>query len=112
MAELGELEKHHPDFASRNVRIVAVSNDDLKDAETTKARFPHLDVVSDSKHDIAQALSTLDAHKGPNGEPTNAPTTILVDGTGKVRWLFRPDRFIVRLSPQALLAAIDANLPK
>jgi peroxiredoxin len=111
MAELGELEKHHRDFASRNVRIVAVSNDTLQDAEATQARFPHLQVVSDSKQDIANALSILDAHKGPNGEPTNAPTTILVDSAGKVRWLFRPDRFIIRLSPQALLSAIDGNLP-
>jgi peroxiredoxin len=112
MAELGELDKHHQDFESRNVRIVAISNDDLKDAETTKAKFPHLEVVSDSRQDIAKALSILGPQKGPSGEPTNSPTTILVDGTGTVRWLFRPDRFIVRLSPAALLAEIDAHLAK
>ena len=38
------------------------------------------------------------------------PTTFLVDGSGNVRWLFRPERFLVRLSPAELLAAVDANL--
>ena len=34
----------------------------------------------------------------------------LVDGSGNVRWLFRSDRFLERLSPDQLLAAIAAPL--
>jgi hypothetical protein len=45
------------------------------------------------------------------GQDPAAPTTILVDGQGTVRWLFRPDRFLERLSPAQLLAAIDEHMP-
>jgi hypothetical protein len=38
--------------------------------------------------------------------------TILVGGQGTVRWLFRPGRFLERLSPAQLLAAIDEHLPE
>jgi hypothetical protein len=31
--------------------------------------------------------------------------------SGPVRWLFRPDRFLERLLPAQLLAAIDAHTP-
>ena len=48
---------------------------------------------------------------GPQHGDTNAPTTILVDGDGKVRWFFRPDYFIVRLSPDEFLQAIDKTWP-
>jgi hypothetical protein len=44
---------------------------------------------------------------GPGGSDTNAPTTFLVDGSGQVRWFFRPKRYISRLSPAALLKEID-----
>jgi hypothetical protein len=46
----------------------------------------------------------------PGGEDTNAPTILLVDGTGAVRWFYRADRFMVRLSPEELLKAVDQHL--
>jgi hypothetical protein len=36
---------------------------------------------------------------------------VLVDRQGTVRWTFRPERFLDRLSPDELLAAIDQHLP-
>ena len=42
---------------------------------------------------------------------TNAPTTFLVDGSGYVRWVYRPDRFIERLSADELLQAISETWP-
>ena len=112
MTELGELEKRHQDFAARNTRLVVVSNDDLKTAQATQADFPHLMIVSDQEQTVARALQVMDPGHGPAGADTNAPTTFLVDGGGTVRWLFRPNRFIVRLPPRDILAAIDANFPK
>jgi hypothetical protein len=47
----------------------------------------------------------------PAGSDTAAPTTFLVDGNGSVRWTFRPDRILTRLSPSELLAAIDKEMP-
>jgi peroxiredoxin len=110
MVELGELEGHHQQFAERRVRVVVISNDDLETARATQTDFPHLVVVSDAEQNMAKALHVLHAGAGRNGEDTNAPTTFLVDGTRKVRWLFRPERFIVRLSADDLLKAIDQAL--
>jgi peroxiredoxin len=110
MAELGQLEKHQADFDRRHIRVVAISNDDRPTAQQTQADFPHLVVVADTEQHLARAMQVIDPGAGPSGEDTNAPTTFLVDGTGNVRWLFRPERFLVRLSPEELLASVDTNL--
>jgi peroxiredoxin len=109
MVELGELEKRHADFASRKVRIIAISNDDLETSQKTQAAFPHLMIASDPDQAMANAFAVIQRGMGHDGTDTNAPTTFLVGGDGKVRWLFRPDTFFVRLSPSELLAAIDAH---
>ena len=107
MVELGELEKHHEEFAKRNVKLFVISNDDQVTSRKTQADFPHLVVVSDADQNLAKVMQVIHPGAGPIGDDTNAPTTFLVDGTGHVRWNFRPSRFLVRLSPQELLAAID-----
>jgi peroxiredoxin len=112
MTELGELEQYHQEFADRRVRVVVVSNDDQPTAQATQADFPHLVVVSDVDQNMAQAMQTLHPGVGPGGSTTNAPTTFLVDGTGNVRWYRRPERFLARLTPGEVLAAIDENLPR
>jgi peroxiredoxin len=110
MTELGELESHYQEFKNRKnpVEIIAISPDDRENAEKSQARFPHLKVVADADREMCQ---TLDVLTGPTSEDPAAPTTILVDGQGTVCWLFRPDRFLVRLSPSQVLAAIDAHMP-
>src|SRR5437879_11120492 len=110
MVELGELEKHHEDFAKKNIRLVVISNEDQPAAQKTKADFPDLWVVADKDQKLAKALQVLHPGMGPGGIDTNAPTTFLVDGTGTVRWFFRPDRIFHRLSPEELLSEVDANL--
>ena len=110
MVELGELEGHHQQFAARHVRVVAISNDNQETARATQTNFPHLVVVSDAEQNMANAMQVIHAGAGPKGEDTNAPTTFLVDSSGRVRWLFRPERFIVRLSADDLLKAIDRVL--
>jgi peroxiredoxin len=112
MVELGEFEKRHADFEKRNVRIMAIANDDVELTKATQAKFSHLTIVSDADMNMANAIQVIHKSAGPAGEDVNAPTTILVDGTGHVRWLFRADRFMERLSPDALLAAIDENLSR
>ena len=111
MVELGQLEARHADFDNKNVRIVAVSQDNLEDSKKTQEACPHLQIVSDANASIANALELKDkVHHGPKGEDTNAPTTILVDRDGTVRWVYRADRFMVRLSPDELLKAVDQHL--
>jgi peroxiredoxin len=108
MIELGELESHFQEFKNRKtpVEIVAISTDNREDGEKTQKQFPHLKVVADTDQKMCQTLKVM------HGEDKAAPTTILVDGQGKVRWLFRPDRFLDRLSPAQLLAAIDQHMPE
>jgi peroxiredoxin len=109
MVELGQLEGAHQEFASRNVKVIVVSNDNLSDAQQTQTKFPHLMVVSDKEQNIAKAMQVIHAGAAADGSDTNAPTTFLVDGGGYVRWLFRPTRFLARLSPTELVAAIDGT---
>jgi len=111
MIELGQLEKHHEDFARRNVRVAVVSVEGRDDAEKTQAEYPHLTVVSDSGRRLIKVASVVHAHANPNGDDAAAPATIRVDGSGIVRWVFRPDRYLTRLTPEELLDAVDRNLP-
>lgn len=111
MVELGELEKQHAEFGRRGVQLFVISNDDLETAQATQKDFPHLIVVSDENQNLAKAIQVIHPGAGPTGDDTNAPTTFLVDGTGQVRWSFRPDRFLVRLSPGQLLDAMDKTWP-
>jgi alkyl hydroperoxide reductase subunit AhpC len=112
MVELGQLEKHYAEFDRRHVHIIAISNDDQETARATQADFPHLIVVADTELHMATAMQVLHPGAGPTGADTNAPTTFLVDDAGVVRWMFRPDRFIVRLSAEELLTAVDKTWPR
>ncbi len=107
MVELGQLEKHHEEFAKRQVQVVVISNDKQSTAKTTQADFPHLIVVSDADQSMAKAVQVIQSGAGPTGDDTNAPTTFLVDGAGHVRRMLRPERFLARYSPEEVLAAID-----
>ena len=112
MIELGEFERVHEEFAKRNVRVVVVSNDSQPISRKTQADMPHLVVVSDADQNLAKAIEVIHAGAAKDGGDTNVPTTFLVDGDGSVRWLWRPDRFIVRLPANELLGHIDSELPK
>lgn len=107
MKELGELEKRREEFARRQVRVVAISNDDEATAKKSQADLPHLTFVADKDQKMSKAMQVIHAGAGPGGTDTNAPTTFLVDGAGKVRWLFRADNFVERAEPDVVLAAID-----
>ena len=110
MIELVKLEEQHEAFKARNTRIMAVSLDELEDSAKTQKKFPHLVIVSDADRKLSEAVKVIGPHRGPDGKETLAPTTILIDSKGTVRWVFRPDAFITRLSPAELLARVDENL--
>ena len=111
MVELVQLEKRHADFDRRNVRLLVVSLDDRDDARKSQEQFPHLTVVADTDRNLISAAQTLHPGAGPGGKDTAVPTTILVDASGGVRWIFRPDRFLSRISPEDLLAEVDRHMP-
>ena|SRR5437763_3813021 len=110
MTELGELERSHAEFARRNTRVVVASVEGLEEAQKTQADFPHLVVVADAERGLSTAASSIHARSDPHGGDTVAPATVLVDRQGTVKWTFRPDRYLSRLSPHELLAEIDRHL--
>jgi peroxiredoxin len=111
MTELGQLEAHWQEFAKRQVRLVVISVEPQEQSAATQADFPHLVVVSDAERNLADAVQVIHPRSAPGGGDTAAPTTILIDGSGTVRWTYRPDRVLTRLSPSKLLAAVDREMP-
>lgn len=111
MVELGQLNKRHDDFARRNVQVVAVSADSEEVSKLTQKDYGNLIVVADPGQSLIDAVGVR--HQGANAETGGdaaAPTTILIDRTGTVRWLFGSDNALHRLSPDEVLAAIDRAL--
>ena len=110
MIELGELEAAHAEFDRRKTQVVAVSIEDRETVSATQKDFPHLVLVADKDANLAKALGVIHPNSGPEGIDTAAPTTLVVDGAGTVRWTFRPDTFFRRLGPEEVLAAVDKHL--
>jgi peroxiredoxin len=111
MIELGELEANWEEFKKRNVRVLVVSVEDQEKAKATQDDFRHLVVVSDAGRKLSGALAVIHPKSAPDGGDTAAPTTLLIDGAGAVRWVYRPERVMTRLRPSEVLAAIDKELP-
>jgi peroxiredoxin len=112
MVELGELERHHEDFAKRQIRVVAVSTDEPTASQATQSDFPHLVIVSDAGQGMAKAMQVVHPGAGMHGEDVNAPTTFLLDGNGYVVWFRRPRRYMTRLAPAEILEAADGIWPR
>jgi peroxiredoxin len=112
MVELGQLEAQHAEFARRQTRVVVVSLEDQETAKLTQDQFPHLVVVADAERGLAEAVQVIHPNSSPEGTDTTAPTTMILDGDGVVRWVFRAERFLTRLSPAEVLAKVDEHAPK
>jgi|SRR6516165_7498809 peroxiredoxin len=110
MKELVKLEENYKEFEKRKVRIVAASLDGPDDSKLTQDKLPHLVILSDADRELANAAKVIGPHHAPDGADTVSPTTVLIDRRGKVRWVFRPTRYIERLSPDQLAAAVDEHL--
>jgi peroxiredoxin len=110
MIELGELEAKHEQFEKRRARVVVISMEDQETAQATQKDFPHLVVVADANRNVANALEVVHPNSAADGADTAAPTTVIVDGNGVVRWVFRPDRIFRRLSPAEVLEALDTHV--
>jgi alkyl hydroperoxide reductase subunit AhpC len=110
MIELVQLERRHDDFAKRSARVIVVSVESFVDARKTQADFPHLLVLSDEHRGLSNAAGLIHPHAAPDGSDADVPTTILVDGHGTVRWLYRSPQVIARLSPDDVLRAIDESI--
>src|SRR5690348_121042 len=102
MIELGQLERNQEEFARRNARVIAVSIEGTDDAQKTQADFPHLLILADQGRGLSEAAEVIHPGSAPNGGDTAAPTTVLIDRHGTVRWLYRSPGVVERLSPEEL----------
>jgi alkyl hydroperoxide reductase subunit AhpC len=91
--------------------VLVVSLEGLDDARQTQADFPHLIVLADQERSLSEVAGLIHPHAAPDGGDVDVPTTILVDGHGTVRWLYRSPEVFVRLSPDEVLRAIDQHIP-
>jgi hypothetical protein len=66
--------------------------------------------VSDARGELTNVAEVIHPHSAPDGGDTSAPATVLADHQGLVRWTFRPERYLTRLTPDELLAAIDQHM--
>lgn len=110
MMELVELQKGMAKFEARKTRVYVISIEDRDTAAKSAKQFPNLRVVADTERKMAEAFAVIHPGAAPGGGDSAAPTTILVDGEGQVRWIYRPERVPTRLSPEQLLLEVDKHL--
>jgi peroxiredoxin len=84
----------------------------VSETARTQEQFPHLTVISDHEQSLARAADVIAPQHSPTGGDTVAPTTVLIDRDGQVRWVYRPENYLTRLPPEELLAAIDRHVPR
>ena len=125
MTELGELRKSYGAIRERGVELVAVSVDPPEVSERLRQRLGFdIRFLSDPGGLLLDSLGLR--HEGgrppafiapaapgapPPGPDIFLPATFLVDGDGVVRWVYRPDTYRMRATPDEVVAAIDASLP-
>jgi peroxiredoxin len=107
MIELGELDRHAADFAARGAKMCAISVDGLEDTKAVQAKFPSILLVSDESQSMSKALGTMHEGAKPGGGDVSAPTTVIVDAQGVVRFLYRPGNVAERIGSQKLLEELD-----
>ncbi len=106
MIELGQLERHHEEFAKQDARVVVASLEGSEEARQTQADFPHLLVLADNNRKLANAAGVIHERSTPEGGDTSAPTTVIIDQRGIVRWLYRSPSAIARLAPYEVVRAV------
>lgn len=110
MRELVQLDRRLGEFEKRGTKVIAASMEGPDTAKQTQAQFPGMTVLADKSRGLSEATGVVHPHAGPDGGDIDAPTTVLVDKKGVVRWLYRSPSIIARLSPDDLLAAVEARL--
>jgi peroxiredoxin len=112
---LRRWEELRPEFDRLGVQIVTVSTDtpeelrDGHDAHGLKARM-----LSDRDLAVTDAfgLRNQGIHSGPpvGAEALPVPTSLLIDGDGKVLWMDQSENYQRRSGPDYVLAALRTHL--
>lgn len=120
-----ELRRSYERILDRDVRVVAVSVDDIAQSEALRTRVGlDIEFLSDHEGVLLDRLGVRDdaglipglstAGFGGDDDVGRAiflPTTFLLDADGVIRWIHRPDDYRVRATADEVVDAIDAHLP-
>ncbi len=108
-------EELRPEFERRGLQIVTISADtpeeirDGRGAHGLKARM-----LSDRDLAVTDAfgLRNQGIHSGPpfGAEALPVPTSLLIDGDGKVLWMDQSEDYQQRSGPDSVLAALRTHL--
>ena len=98
MAELGEFVKHHQELRKLDVDVLAISVDPIEMVRETQAKlkavFP---MLSDSRDRVMDLYGTRSpVYTGKKGAAINTPTLVLIDRSGKIRWLHQAADYRIR----------------
>jgi peroxiredoxin len=98
MNELGEFVKHEAELKALRVQVLGVSVDTLKEARFVQQRLKApLPVLSDSERKLMGLYGTASPiYRARDGGPLNTPTLVLIDRTGKIRWIHQAEDFRIR----------------
>jgi peroxiredoxin len=112
---LRRWEELRSEFDKRGVQIVTISTDtpeELRDGHGEhglKARM-----LSDRDLAVTDAfgLRNQAIHSGPprGAEALPVPTSLLIDGDGKVLWMDQSENYQLRSGPDSVLAALRTHL--
>jgi peroxiredoxin len=113
---LRRWEELRPEFDRRGVQVVTVSTD--LPEEIREGRAAHglqARMLSDRDLAVTDAfgLRNQGFHSGPPGDDPEAlpvPTSLLIDGEGKVLWIDQSENYQRRSGPEVVLAALRAHL--
>jgi peroxiredoxin len=112
---LRRWEELRPEFDQRGVQVVTVSTD--LPEEIREGRRNHgLKALMLSDRDLAVTdafgLRNQGIHSGPPGgaEALPVPTSLLIDGNGKVLWVDQAKNYQRRSGPEVVLAALRTHL--
>lgn len=106
VAELVRLGNHQDELAEVDLRVVAISTDDVATTNRGRDRFAlPFTFVADPEHRVAIALGLLHSGGKPGGADIFYATTFLLDGSGIVRWVHVANDVRDRATPELLLDA-------
>ena len=108
-------EELRPEFDERDIQVVTVCTDSPEDIDMGYSKH-RLGAVMLSDRDLsvtdAFGLRNLGFHSGPMGlEGLPVPTSLLIDGEGKVVWVDQSENYQRRNGPELVLAALERHLP-
>ena len=107
-------EELRSEFDERDIQVVTVSTD--LPEEIQKGYKQHgLQAIMIADRDLAVTdafgLRNLAIHSGPlNVDGLPVPTSLLIDGDGKVLWVDQAENYQRRNGPEVVLAALERHL--